>query len=332
MIHRAFLCAILPALVVLLTILRPTSGDPTPAPASAPPSGRTIAITIDDLPLAPNADDLATVKRINEALVGLLARRRVPAIGFVNEGKLQVTGERDARIAVLSSWLDAGLSLGNHTFSHSSLRDIPLPAYEDDVIHGEVITRQLLAQRGGSPTLYFRHPYTATGPTAEIKEAFETFLHARGYVIAPFTVENSDYIFNRILIEALKRNDTDEAACTRAAYLDHTDAVITFCEGLARDTFGRDIPQILLIHDSELNAGVLGDLLDRLSARGYSFVSLDEALRDAAYRTPDRYVGRVGPSWLHRWRVGLGLPSRLRDEPDPPQWVLERYRVVTARG
>jgi hypothetical protein len=30
------------------------------------------------------------VKRINEALVGPLARHRVPAIGFVNEGKLQV--------------------------------------------------------------------------------------------------------------------------------------------------------------------------------------------------------------------------------------------------
>jgi len=323
--------AILPSLVVLLTVLRPTAGDSTPAPASAPPSGRTIAITFDDLPLAPSADDLPTVKRVNEALVGLLARRRVPAIGFVNEGKLQVTGERDARIAVLERWLNAGLSLGNHTFSHSSLRDIPLPAYEDDVIHGEVITRQLLVRRGGSPTLYFRHPYTATGPTAEIKEAFESFLHARGYVIAPFTVENSDYIFNRILIEALKRSDTGEAARTRAAYLDHTDAVITFCEGLARETFGREIPQILLIHDNELNAGVLGDLLDRLAARGYSFVSLDDALLDAAYHTPDRYMGLVGPSWLHRWRVGLGLPSRLRDEPDPPQWVLDRYQALTAR-
>src|SRR6476620_6694741 len=157
MIQRPVLRAILPSLVVLLTVLRPTSGDPTPAPASAPPAGRTIAITIDDLPLAPSADDLPTVKRVNEALVGLLAQRKVPAIGFVNEGKLQVTGERDARIAVLDRWLDAGLSLGNHTFSHLSLRDTPLPEYEDDVIHGEVITRQLLARHGGSPKLYFRH-------------------------------------------------------------------------------------------------------------------------------------------------------------------------------
>lgn len=318
--HRLFR-AILPILFVLFAV---------PAPASPPPA-RTIAITFDDLPLAPDADDLAMVRRVNETLVGTLARRKVPAIGFVNEGKLQVTGERDARIAVLQSWLDAGLSLGNHTFSHVSLQDTPLQKYEDDVIHGEVITRQLLARRGGSPALYFRHPFTATGPTAEVKEAFESFLHARGYAIAPFTVDTSDYMFNQLLIDALAHQNAAEAARIRAAYLDHQDAVITFCEGLSRETFGREIPQILLIHDSQLNAGALNELLDRLAARGYTFISLDEALRDAAYRTPDRYVGRFGPSWLHRWRVGLGLPSRLRDEPDPPQWVLDRYKALTVR-
>ena len=326
MVLRLIAWAALPSFFVLLTVAGSLA-----APEPTPPPARTIAITFDDLPLAPNADDLATVRRVNETLVGILARRKVPAIGFVNEGKLQVTGERDARIAVLQRWLDAGLSLGNHTFSHLSLRDTPLAEYEDDVIHGEVITRQLLARRGGSPTLYFRHPFTATGPTAEVKDAFESFLHARGYTVAPFTVDSSDYIFNRLLIEALAHQDTANAARVRAAYLDHTDAVITFCEGLSRETFGREIPQILLIHDSELNSGVLGELLDRLAARGYTFISLDEALRDAAYRTPDRYVGRFGPSWLHRWRVGLGLPSRLRDEPDPPQWALDRYQKLTAQ-
>jgi hypothetical protein len=70
-------------------------------------------------------------------------------------------------------------------------------------------------------------------------------------------------------------------------------------------------------------------VLDRLAARGYGFVSLDAALRNDAFRTPDRFVGNFGPSWLHRWRVALGLPSRVRDEPDPPQWVLDAYQTLT---
>jgi len=310
---------------ILLPVLLLLSILSTPAIAQK----RTIALTFDDLPLAPRADDLAVVQRVNEALLRVLAERKVPAIGFVNEGKLQVQGERDARIAVLEKWLEAGQGLGNHTFSHWSLRDTPLQAYEDDVLHGEVVTRQLLERRGGKATLYFRHPFTATGPTAEVKAAFEGFLQARGYVIAPFTVENADYIFQALYAEARKRGDAAGAARVRAAYLDHTDAVLTFCEGLSRETFGREIPQILLIHDNELNADSLTALLDRLAARGYEFIPLDTALRDEAFRTPDRFVGNFGPSWLHRFRVALGLPAKVREEPDPPQWVLDGYKALT---
>jgi len=53
------------------------------------------------------------------------------------------------------------------------------------------------------------------------------------------------------------------------------------------------------------------------------------ALRDESYRSPDGYVGKVGPSWLHRWRAGRGgdVQSALRREPDPPPWVM---RLVQA--
>ncbi len=60
-----------------------------------------------------------------------------------------------------------------------------------------------------------------------------------------------------------------------------------------------------------------------MKGRGYAFVSLREAMQDAAYRTEDDYVGRAGPSWLHRWRIAKGLPSRLAAEPDPPKWISE---------
>ena len=39
--------------------------------------------------------------------------------------------------------------------------------------------------------------------------------------------------------------------------------------------------------------------------------------------TPDEMVVTYGPSWLHRWRVAKKLPNRRRDEPEPPQWILD---------
>ena len=110
------------------------------------------------------------------------------------------------------------------------------------------------------------------------------------------------------------------------AYLTQLDTAIRFAEYLSRETFGREIPQIFLIHANRINADHLGQMLNLLDARGYRFVSLDEAARDPAYATPDKYTEPWGINWLHRWRVGLGLPSLLREEPDPPAWVWEAYQ------
>ena len=117
----------------------------------------------------------------------------------------------------------------------------------------------------------------------------------------------------------------DEARAdeTLAAYLAHQDAMLAFGEALAFETFGRDIPQILLAHVNRLNADAMPELLRRLRKRGYIFVTLDSVMDDEAYATPDRFVGRYGPSWLHRWRVALGQPSRMAAEPDPPGWVMK---------
>ena len=99
--------------------------------------------------------------------------------------------------------------------------------------------------------------------------------------------------------------------------------MVSWFETVARDTFGRDIPQILLTHTNELHTDALDALLTRIEQRGYRWVTLGEAMKDAAYATPDEYVGTSGPSWLHRWRVGKNLTSRLPEEPDPPQWVVD---------
>jgi peptidoglycan/xylan/chitin deacetylase (PgdA/CDA1 family) len=289
---------------------------------------KTVAITVDDLPGAvpgrgswEAAGDLKNLQRINRAVVDALRSHHVPAIGFVNEWKLQVSGERDARVALLQSWLDAGLSLGNHTYGHVSFQETPLAQYEDDTIRGDVVTRTLMNAAGQEET-YFRHPFLETGPTPEAKAAFETFLKERGYRVAPVTVDNDDYEFNDVLGAALEGNDKSLAEKTKNAYLDHTNAAFDYYEGMSRRLFHRDISQVLLIHDSELNAECLDRLLTNLERRGYRFIPLDEALTDPAYATPDLFIGPEGISWLLRWKLAFGQ-SPLESGTDPPAWIIK---------
>ena len=76
-----------------------------------------------------------------------------------------------------------------------------LDAYKADVLLGEKITRRLLHQRGKQLT-YYRHTQLHTGPTLEIKNDLEEFLTEHGYIIAPVTIDNNDYIFANIYEKA----------------------------------------------------------------------------------------------------------------------------------
>jgi peptidoglycan/xylan/chitin deacetylase (PgdA/CDA1 family) len=314
-------------LVFLVVFVPFVSFVPQPSAVSsqAPGSvgGRTMALTFDDLPKSNGLEDIEGARRTTESILRVLKAHRAPAIGFVNEGKLYTGATMVAeRAALLQSWVDAGIPLSNHTYGHIDINIVPLEKYQDDVVRGERTYTRL--QRGtGITERWFRHPFTHTGPTAEIKAGLERFLAGRGYRIAPFTIENSDWMFSAVYAKARKAGDEALATRTRDAYLAHSAAMVEWFETLAKEGFGRDIPQVLVIHSNELHTDALDALLTRMEQRGYRWITLGEAMKDAAYATPDEYVGKWGPSWLHRWRVAKNLPPRMADEPDPPRWILD---------
>ena len=171
-----------------------------------------------------------------------LKAAKVPAIGFVNERFLQVEGERDARIGILRTWLDGGMDLGNHLYRHLSLTRTPLAKYQDDVIRGEVLTRQLLSQRN-LPLVWFRHPFIHTGPTPEIKAGFERFLQERGYRVAPATFDHNDWVFTRVYEEARADRDRPLQKRTRQSFIEYFEQVCMFYEKVSVELFDREIPR-----------------------------------------------------------------------------------------
>jgi uncharacterized protein len=286
-------------------------------------SGKTMAITFDDLPKSSGVEDIAGARRTTESILRVLKAHKAPAIAFVNEGKLYSGPTMVAeRAALLQSWIDAGVPLGNHTYSHIDINNVPLEKYEEDVVRGERTYTRLMRGMPGT-VRWFRHPFTHTGPTVEIKAGLDKFLAGRGYRVAPFTIENSDWMFSAVYAKAKAGGDDALAARVRDAYLAYNDTMLDWDETLAKEDFGRAIPQILLIHSNELHTDVLDALLTKIEQRGYTWATLGDAMKDAAYQTPDEFIGTYGPSWLHRWRVAKKLPSRVRDEPDPPQWIAD---------
>jgi peptidoglycan/xylan/chitin deacetylase (PgdA/CDA1 family) len=290
---------------------------------SVQPGERRIAITIDDLPTASVlGNDISLAERTTADLVNSLVRNRVPAIGFVNERKLQTNGAVDQRrVALLRQWIDAGLDLGNHTFSHPDLHTTALDVFQREVVDGEQVTRRLLAARG-KQLLFFRHPFLHTGRTLEIKSTLEAFLHSHGYRVAPVTVDNYDYIFAAAYDRAHEEGGALGKQRVADAYASYMDAVLGFYEEQSVKILGREPAQILLLHASALNAATFDRLAASLRGRRYRFISLSEALEDPAYRHRDEYVGPAGMTWLHRWALTDGMKgSTFAGEPAVPRWI-----------
>ncbi|MGC1302075.1 MAG: polysaccharide deacetylase family protein [Caulobacteraceae bacterium] len=275
-----------------------------------------VALTFDDLPTLALTSSTPYARITTERLLGRLRRHRLPATGFVNEGKLE-GADRTQRIALLSDWLNAGMDLGNHGYSHESLNRTPVQAYIGDVSRGETVTRALLAARGRRPR-WFRHPYLETGATQDIRRTFEDWLAAHGYRVAPVSLENADWMFALPYDDAILRRDRAAAERVQQAYLTYTAKVVPWYRTAALGLLGRRPAFVMLLHASRLNADSMDQIAAILRANHLRGVTLARAMTDPAYGIKDTYVGPDGEEWLSRWSLALNKSLPWSSFPEPP--------------
>ncbi|WP_338874300.1 polysaccharide deacetylase family protein [Spirosoma sp. SC4-14] len=284
-----------------------------------------MAITIDDLPTVSKAYNTPeTQQALTQRLLTHLRTYQVPAIGFVIGSFLQTDNKPNPnKLKLLSMWLDAGLELGNHTFAHKDYNLVSFETMKADVIGGEQAVKKWMEERGKS-LRYFRHPYLRRGDTPEKKDSLEAFLKHRGYREAPVTIDNSDWLFSRAYDHALLLGDTALVNSIGQQYVRYMGDCVAYYEAQSDSLFGRPIPQTLLIHANSINADFLGALLAQLKQRGYTFVSLDQALTDSAYSSEDHFCKKGGISWLHRWALTQGKKGTFfNGEPEVPTAIDE---------
>jgi peptidoglycan/xylan/chitin deacetylase (PgdA/CDA1 family) len=154
-------------------------------------------------------------------------------------------------------------------------------------------------------------------------DAIAAFLQHRGYTLAVCTIDTEDFVFNEAYLKMLANKDEASASRLRTDYLAYTSAEIDYYSGLHGKIFGREIPHVMLLHINRLNADVIDKLLDIFAQKKYAFVSLDEALSDAAYKTPDAFITKNGWMWAYRWARELGVQVNGAIETEPPAWIAQ---------
>jgi peptidoglycan/xylan/chitin deacetylase (PgdA/CDA1 family) len=316
-------------ILILLALFIFSTIDGYSQPIDSSKSVKSISITFDDLPLnIAHYVSTEEMKSIVERLISKIRAEGMPVVGFVNENKLEVDGTLDVqRVDILKTWLDSGIELGNHTYSHKSANGVPVSEFEQDIILGEKNIRGIMAERG-MKLRYFRHPFLMTGRSMAVNNEITKFLVDHGYTVAPVTIDNSEWIFSAAYDQAKKNGDTSLMMTVGQEYIKYMKAKLQYFERQSEKLFGRQINQILLIHSNRLNSEYFTILCTMMKDLGYKFTTLEEALKDTAYSSPDTYTGRGGISWLDRWAITQGKTKEFfADEPRTPRSIMQLAKV-----
>ncbi|MCX7117360.1 MAG: polysaccharide deacetylase family protein [Legionellales bacterium] len=223
---------------------------------------RDIAVTVDDFPFI--SGNTQQIQMVHQHIADALQNHQAPATFFVIVNRLNTSQQQNQLLQLKQQ----GFGIGNHTFSHLSLRHTSVPEYILDIDKADKILAPMM-----STPKYFRYPYLAQGRWWWNRRKVYAFLAKEQYVIAPITVDSRDFEFNLRMGENLDKGSLEKL---KKEYLGFVWAQTLKAEHQSDLPRGR---QILLIHTNLLNGLFLQDLLQMYEKKGYHFISLTDALK-----------------------------------------------------
>ena len=236
---------------------------------ATPSAAQEIALTFDDAPTG-HSEFQSGAARTTE-LIKKLREVNVSQVAF-----FVVTSRVDSMGKLrLKRYAEAGHIIANHTHSHARIDRIGIDNYIDDIFKADAILRSL---PGFKPWLRF--PYLDEGRTLAHRDALRKALTENGYFNGYVTVDNYDWYLNRLFRTAVAEKKEINWDKLRSLYIDHLWKSIQFYDRLARETLGRSPKHVLLLHENDLAALFITDLVQFIRGKGWTIISPVEAYRD----------------------------------------------------
>ena len=236
-----------------------------------------IAITFDD---APTGDGpIFTGKERTAHIITHLKNHGVKEAAFFVVTR-SITTNNKSRLA---RYEQEGHLLGNHSHTHQRIDLMGTGQYIMDVRIADSVLQAYPAYMQ-----WFRYPFLDEGRTVSARDSIRAALKdlhlSNGYV----TIDNYDWYLNNLLKQAKTEQKVINEDNLRKVYIDHIFNSILFYDNVARAHLGRSPRHVLLLHENDLSALFLGDLLSHLKKNGWKIISCREAYLDPiASELPD---------------------------------------------
>lgn len=284
-----------------------------------------IALTFDDVPRGAGA--FFTPDARSKRLIAALREAGVAqAAFFVTTGNLD-TPDGAGGEARISAYVAAGHVIANHSHSHWHLNETGAEAYLADL---DLAAAWLKGRPGYRP--WFRFPFLDEGGRdAAKRDALRQGLAARGLRNGYVTADGSDWHLEALTVDAARAGRMMDMAALRKLYLQSQLGGIAYHDALARRTLGRSPPHVMLLHETDLAALFIGDLVAELRKDGWTIITADEAYADAELAAAMPIVPHTSGTLtgMTAWERGVQPPyAPLWMSTDMMSWLFETQVLV----
>lgn len=234
-----------------------------------------IAITFDDTPRGAGA--FLTLEERGPKLIAALDAAGVrQAAFFINPCRMH--SDRDG--ALVRAYETAGHVIADHTCTHPGLSRVSADFYLADIDRSQAWLRDRPTYRP-----WFRYPFLDEGGYDRAKvDAVREGLAARGLMNGYVTADGYDWNMERLTIAAKRAGRMIDLARLRDLYVETHVGAAEFADNLAFRATGRHPAQVLLLHETDLAALFLPDMVAGLRKAGWTIVTADEAFDDPIAR------------------------------------------------
>lgn len=262
MMHTWKKAAALASLVALLVV----SGGG----AAWAQTDKRIALSFDDAPAGDGP--IFTGAERADALIGALnAVDAGPAVFFITtRGMAKPEGK--ARVAKYAA---AGHLIANHSHSHHWAHKTDAEEYIADLDRAD---KWLTGIENRRP--WYRFPYLDEGREQVKRETIRAALAQRGLLNGYVTVDTYDWHFVRRWKDAVRDGKSVDIDQLGKVYVEMMADAADFYDKKGREAFGRAPEQVMLLHENDLAALFIDDLVTELRARGWEIIDPDTAYMD----------------------------------------------------
>jgi peptidoglycan/xylan/chitin deacetylase (PgdA/CDA1 family) len=253
-----------------------------------PTSAKEVAISFDDAPrrLTGHYSGMGRAKALVKKLKSVGVN---DAVFFCNSSHIN-----EKTKGILKYYNDHGYVIANHTDSHLSLNDVSFKEYSEDFLKADKILSKY-----SNFSKMFRFPYLREGSAVGNRDNMRELLSKNGYKNAYITVDFSDWHLESLFRNSITKKDKVNLNKLRDLYISLAKESLDHYDSMAKKYLGRSPKHILLLHETDIAALFIGDLVKAMRSWGWTIISSKDAYTDKLYdfkikRTLKNNPGRVG--------------------------------------